>query len=143
MVVNKALITELEVLNIKNNTYKELLIDLEMYKKHESLICSIKKIIKHNQKIIINIEDTIENEFDFSEGDDLLEKLYSKATDFSKLFNKKYFKLDAEALQSVLSRKQEKLNVFLTTDKKDYTLQELFDIKLKILAIMSILENKE
>ncbi len=143
MVLNKSLITELEVLNTKNNIYKDILIDLEIHKKNESLICSVKKIIKHNHKILINIEDTIENELDFSESDDLLEKLYNQPTDFSKLINKKYFKYDVERLQSMLSRKEEKLNVFLTTDKKDYTLPELFDIKLKILAIMSILENKE
>lgn len=142
MVINNALITEFEVLNTKNNIYKELLIDLEMYKKNESLIYSIKKIIKHNHKILINIEDTIENELDFSESDDLLEKLYNQSTDFSKLINKKYFKYDIERLQFVLSRKEDKLNVFLTTDKKDYTLQELFDTKLKILTIQSLLEKK-
>jgi hypothetical protein len=143
MVLNKALITEFEVLNTKNNIYKKLLIDLEMHQKNESLIFYIKKIIKHNHKILINIEDTIENELDFSESDDLLEKLYNQPTDFSKLINKKYFKYDVERLRYMLSRKEEKLNFFLTTDKKDYSLQELFDIKLKILAIMSILENKE
>ena len=142
MVLNNALITEFEVLNTKNNIYKELLIDLEIHKKNESLICSVKKIIKHNHKILINIEDTIENELDFSESDDLLEKLYNQPTDFSKLINKKYFKYDVERLQYVLSRKEDKLNVFLTTDKKDYTLSELFDTKLKILTIQSLLEKK-
>ncbi len=142
MVLNKALITEFEVLKTKNNIYKELLIDLEMHQKNESLICSVKKIIKHNHKILINIEDTIENELDFSESDDLLEKLYNQSTDFSKLINKKYFKYDVEKLQSVLSRKEDKLNVFLTTDKKDYNIQELFDTKLKILTIQSLLEKK-
>lgn len=142
MVLNKALITELEVLNTKNNIYKELLIDLEMHKKNESLVGSVKKIIKHNHKILINIEDTIENELDFSESDDLLEKLYNQPTDFSKLINKKYFKYDVERLQYLLSRKEDKLNVFLTTDKKYYTLSELFDTKLKILTIQSLLEKK-
>ena len=142
MVLNKALITEFEVLNTKNNIYKELLIDLEMHKKNESLVFSVKKIIKHNHKILINIEDTIENELDISESDDLLEKLYNQSTDFSKLINKKYFKYDVERLQYVLSRKEDKLNVFLTTDKKDYTLSELFDTKLKILTIQSLLEKK-
>ena len=51
MAINNALITELEILNIKNNIYKELLNDLEMHKKNESLICSVKKIIKNNHKI--------------------------------------------------------------------------------------------
>ena len=106
------------------------------------MICSLKKIIKHNHKILLNIEDTIENELDFSESDDLLEKLYNQPTDFSKLINKKYFKYDVERLQSMLSRKEDKLNVFLTTDKKDYTLSELFDTKLKILTIRSLLEKK-
>ena len=142
MVLNNVLITEFEVLNTKNNIYKELLIDLEMHKKNESLIGSVKKIIKHNHKILINIEDMIENELDFSESDDLLEKLYNQPTDFSKLINKKYFKYDVERLQYVLSRKEDKLNVFLTTDKKDYTLSELFDTKLKILTIQSLLEKK-
>ena len=142
MVLNKALITEFEVLNTKNNIYKELLIDLEMHKKNDSLIFSVKKIIKHNHKILINIEDTIENELDFSESDDLLEKLYNQPTDFSKLINKKYFKYDVERLRSMLSRKEDKLNVFLKTYKKDYTLQELFDTKLKILTIQSLLEKK-
>jgi hypothetical protein len=142
MVLNKALITEFEVLNTKNNIYKELLIDLEMHKKNESLICCVKKIIKHNHKILINIEDTIENELDFSESDDLLEKLYNQSTDFSKLINKKYFKYDVERLRFMLSRKEDKLNVFLTKDKKDYNLQELFDTKLKILTIQSLLEKK-
>jgi hypothetical protein len=141
MVLNKALIIEFELLNTKNNIYKELLIDLEMHKKNESLICSLKKIIKHNHKILLNIEDTIENELDFSESDDLLEKLYNQPTDFSKLINKKYFKYDVERLQSMLSRKEDKLNVFLTTDKKDYTLSELFDTKLKILTIQSLLKK--
>jgi hypothetical protein len=141
MVLNKALIIEFELLNTKNNIYKELLIDLEMHKKNESLICSVKKIIKHNHKILLNIEDTIENELDFSESDDLLEKLYNQPTDFSKLINKKYFKYDVERLQSMLSRKEDKLNVFLTTDKKDYTLSELFDTKLKILTIQSLLKK--
>lgn len=142
MVLNKALITEFKVLNTKNNIYKELLIDLEIHKKNESLLCSVKKIIKHNHKILINIEDTIENELDFSESDDLLEKLYNQPTDFSKLINKKYFKYDVEKLQYVLSRKEDKLNVFLKTDKKDYSLSELFDTKLKILTIQSLLEKK-
>jgi hypothetical protein len=142
MVLNKTLITEFEVLNTKNNIYKELLIDLEIHKKNESLICSVKKIIKYNHKILINIEDTIENELDFSESDDLLEKLYNQPTDFSKLINKKYFKYDVEKLQSVLSRKEDKFNVFLATDKKDYTIPELFDTKLKILTIQSLLEKK-
>jgi hypothetical protein len=142
MVLNNVLITEFEVLNTKNNIYKELLIDLEMHKKNESLIGSVKKIIKHNHKILINIEDTIENELDFCESDDLLEKLYNQPTDFSKLINQKYFKYDVERLQYVLSRKEDKLNVFLTTDKKDYTISELFDTKLKILTIQSLLEKK-
>lgn len=142
MVLNKELINEFEVLNTKNNIYKELLIDLEIHKKNESLISSVKKIIKHNHKILINIEDTIENELDFSESDDLLEKLYNQSTDFSKLINKKYFKCDVERLQYVLSRKKEKLNVFLKTDKKYYSLSELFDTKLKILTIQSLLEKK-
>jgi hypothetical protein len=142
MVLNKELINEFEILNTKNNIYKDLLIDLEIHKKNEGLICSVKKIIKHNHKILINIEDTIENELDFSESDDLLEKLYNQSTDFSKLINKKYFKYDVEKLQSVLSRKEDKLNVFLTTDKKDYSIQELFDTKLKILSIQSLLEKK-
>jgi hypothetical protein len=142
MAINNALITELEILNIKNNIYKELLNDLEMHTKNESLICSVKKIIKHNNKIIINIEDAIENELDFYESDDLLEKLYNQPTDFSKLINKKYFKYDVERLQYMLSRKEDKLNVFLTTDKKNYILPELFDTKLKIIAIKSILDKQ-
>lgn len=142
MILNKALITEFEVLNTKNNIYKELLIDLEINHKNQNIIDYVKKIIKHNHKILINIEDTIENELDFSESDDLVEKLYNQPTDFSKLTNKKYFKYDVEKLQSMLSRKQEKLNVFLTTDKKDYSPQELFDTKLKILTIQSLIEKK-
>ncbi len=140
MVLNKSLITELETLNTKNSIYKALLNDLEIHNKNESLINSIKKIIKNNHKIIINIEDTIENELDFSEGDDLIEKIYNQPNDFSKLIKKKYLRYDLSKLVSRLSRNETKFNDLLNDSYNN--LQELFDIKLKILAIKYLIDNK-
>lgn len=142
MAINNALITELEILNIKNNIYKELLNDLEMHKKNESLICSVKKIIKNNHKIIINIEEAIENELDFSESDDLLEKVYNQTNDFSKLIKKKYYKYNLLKLQSVLSRNEKTLNLLLKNNIIDCNISDMFDTKLKILAIHSIIDKK-
>ncbi len=140
MVLNKSLITELEILNTKNSIYKALLNDLEIHNKNESLINSIKKIIKNNHKIIINIEDTIENELDFSEGDDLIEKIYNQPNDFSKLIKKKYLQYDLSKLVYRLSRNETKFNDLLNDSYNN--LQELFDIKLKILAIKYLIDNK-
>ncbi len=135
-----SLITELEILHTKNSIYKALLNDLEIHNKNESLINSVKKIIKNNHKIIINIEDTIENEFDFSEGDDLIEKIYNQPNDFSKLIKKKYLRYDLSKLVYRLSRNETKFNDLLNDSYNN--LQELFDIKLKILAIKYLIDNK-
>jgi hypothetical protein len=135
-----SLITELEILHAKNSIYKALLNDLEIHNKNESLINSVKKIIKNNHKIIINIEDTIENEFDFSEGDDLIEKIYNQPNDFSKLIKKKYLRYDLSKLVSRLSRNETKFNDLLNDSYSN--LQELFDTKLKIQAIKYLIDNK-
>ncbi len=135
-----SLITELEILHTKNSIYKALLNDLEIHNKNESLINSVKKIIKNNHKIIINIEDTIENEFDFSEGDDLIEKIYNQPNDFSKLIKKKYLQYDLLKLVSRLSRNETKFNDLLNDSYSN--LKELFDTKLKILAIKYLIDNK-
>ncbi len=135
-----SLITELEILHTKNSIYKALLNDLEIHNKNESLINSVKNIIKNNHKIIINIEDTIENEFDFSEGDDLIEKIYNQPNDFSKLIKKKYLQYDLLKLVSRLSRNETKFNDLLNDSYSN--LKELFDTKLKILAIKYLIDNK-
>ncbi len=135
-----SLITELEILHTKNSIYKALLNDLEIHNKNESLINSVKNIIKNNHKIIINIEDTIENEFDFSEGDDLIEKIYNQPNDFSKLIKKKYLRYDLSKLVSRLSRNETKFNDLLNDSYSN--LQELFDTKLKIQAIKYLIDNK-
>ena len=113
-----------------------------MHKKNESLICSVKKIIKNNHKIIINIEEAIENELDFSESDDLLEKVYNQTNDFSKLIKKKYYKYNLLKLQSVLSRNEKTLNLLLKNNIIDCNISDMFDTKLKILAIHSIIDKK-
>lgn len=135
-----SLITELEILHVKNSIYKALLNDLEIHNKNEPLINSVKNIIKNNHKIIINIEDTIENEFDFSEGDDLIEKIYNQPNDFSKLIKKKYLRYDLSKLVSRLSRNETKFNDLLNDSYSN--LQELFDTKLKIQAIKYLIDNK-
>jgi hypothetical protein len=122
---NFFLIDEFELLNATNTIYNELLTDL---KKEEQITNTIKSLIKNNKKKLINIENFIENELEFSESDDFFEKLYDKPIDYSKMISTKYYKMNRDKLEILLYKKEKQLNVVL--GDIDFQIEKAFDIKL-------------